>query len=107
MSPSSRVWFRAHGTDGGASASDSLLLLTQVAKIYVSVIGEERDQEMAMEGLRAAAGHVRTGLGRRMRLRFAPEVRFIQDDSIERGSKVSYRSEKANAVLSLHLLSTG
>ncbi|CAI5476521.1 unnamed protein product [Closterium sp. Yama58-4] len=60
----------------------------QVAKVYVSVYGDERGQAIAMEGLRAKAPYVRSGLGKKMRLRFAPEVRFIQDDSMERGSRV-------------------
>ncbi|GJP30047.1 hypothetical protein CLOM_g22063 [Closterium sp. NIES-68] len=60
----------------------------QVAKVYVSVYGDERGQVVAMEGLRAKAAYVRSGVGRKMKLRFAPEVRFIQDDSMERGSRV-------------------
>eukprot|EP00850_Spirogloea_muscicola_P025216 SM002472S08305 [mRNA] locus=s2472:71:1123:+ [translate_table: standard] len=60
----------------------------QVAKVFVSVYADERGQDIAMEGLRAKAGYVRTGLGRRMRLRMTPEVRFIKDDSLERGARV-------------------
>lgn len=60
----------------------------QVAKVYVSVYGDERGQELAMTGLKSLSGYVRQGLGRKMRLRFTPEVRFIQDEAFERGSRV-------------------
>lgn len=60
----------------------------QVAKVYVSVYGDERGQTIAMEGLKSREGYVRSGLGKRMRLRVTPVVRFIKDESYERGSKV-------------------
>jgi len=46
-------------------------------------------QELAMAGLKLLSGYIRQGLGKKMRLRFTPEVRFIQDEGIERGSRVS------------------
>ncbi|KAJ3672678.1 hypothetical protein LUZ60_007399 [Juncus effusus] len=60
----------------------------QSAKVYVSVFGDERGKEVAMAGLKARARYIRTQLGRRMRLRLTPHLRFIEDDSIERGSRV-------------------
>ncbi|XP_045801846.1 probable ribosome-binding factor A, chloroplastic [Trifolium pratense] len=60
----------------------------QLAKVYVSVFGDERGKEMALAGLKAKAKYVRTQLGRRMKLRLTPEIRFIEDESFERGSRV-------------------
>lgn len=60
----------------------------QVVKVYVSVFGDERGKEVAISGLKAKAKYVRSQLGRRMKLRMTPEVRFIEDESIERGSRV-------------------
>eukprot|EP00271_Cylindrocystis_brebissonii_P003524 TRINITY_DN1457_c2_g1_i2.p1 TRINITY_DN1457_c2_g1~~TRINITY_DN1457_c2_g1_i2.p1 ORF type:complete len:402 (-),score=71.60 TRINITY_DN1457_c2_g1_i2:57-1172(-) len=59
-----------------------------IAKVYVSVVGDEQGREIALQGLRLKQGYVRSGLGKRMRLRSTPEVRFIYDDSLERGSRV-------------------
>lgn len=59
----------------------------QVAKVYISIYGDERGKAIAINGLKAKAGYARSGLARRMRLRSTPEVRFIEDDSLERGSK--------------------
>lgn len=60
----------------------------QVAKVFISVYGDEREQDIALEGLKAKAKYVRMGLGKRMSLRMTPEVRFIKDESLERGSRV-------------------
>ena len=61
----------------------------QVAKVFISIYGDEREQEIALEGLKSKAKYVRMGLGKRMSLRMTPEVRFVKDESLERGSRVS------------------
>jgi ribosome-binding factor A len=56
--------------------------------VYVSVFGDERGKEVAMAGLKSKAKYVRSELGRRMKLRLTPEIRFLEDESFERGSRV-------------------
>lgn len=56
--------------------------------MYVSVFGDERGKEIAIAGLKSKAKYVRSELGRRMKLRLTPEIRFIEDESLERGSRV-------------------
>ncbi|XP_019154754.1 PREDICTED: probable ribosome-binding factor A, chloroplastic isoform X2 [Ipomoea nil] len=60
----------------------------QVVKVYVSVFGDKRGKEVAIAGLKSKAKYVRSELGKRMKLRLTPEIRFIEDLSIERGSRV-------------------
>ncbi|XP_062175850.1 probable ribosome-binding factor A, chloroplastic [Alnus glutinosa] len=60
----------------------------QVVKVYVSVFGDEKGKELAIAGLKAKAKYVRSELGKRMKLRLTPEIRFIEDESLERGSRV-------------------
>nr|GMC89234.1 probable ribosome-binding factor A, chloroplastic [Ipomoea batatas] len=60
----------------------------QVVKVYVSVFGDQRGKEVAIAGLKSKAKYVRSELGKRMKLRLTPEIRFIEDLSIERGSRV-------------------
>ncbi|KAK1419384.1 hypothetical protein QVD17_28551 [Tagetes erecta] len=60
----------------------------QVVKVYVSVFGDERGKEVALSGLKSKAKYVRGQLGKRMKLRLTPEIRFIEDESLERGSRV-------------------
>ncbi|XP_021738751.1 probable ribosome-binding factor A, chloroplastic [Chenopodium quinoa] len=60
----------------------------QVVKVYVSIFGDERGREVALAGLKAKAKYVRGKLGKRMKLRLTPEIRFLEDESLERGSRV-------------------
>ncbi len=58
------------------------------ARIYVAVHGGEEDRRRAMEVLSHAAGFVRRELGPRLGLREVPEIRFLHDDSLDRGARV-------------------
>ncbi|KAI4375626.1 hypothetical protein MLD38_013475 [Melastoma candidum] len=69
----------------------------QVVKVFVSVFGDERGKEVAIAGLKSKAKYVRSELGRRMKLRLTPEIRFIEDDSFERGSRVIAILDKIKA----------
>jgi len=62
-----------------------------VCKVYVSVFGDERGKKVAIDGLKAKTKYVRSQIGKRMKLRLTPEIRFIEDESMERGSRVGYR----------------
>lgn len=59
------------------------------AKIYVSVFGPEAERQATMAALERAKGHVRTELGRRIRLYHTPEVHFISDGSIAHGDRIA------------------
>ena len=60
----------------------------QHAKVFVSIYGTDEAKSAAMAGLKSATGFVRSELGSRMRLRRTPEILFIEDASIEQGTKV-------------------
>jgi ribosome-binding factor A len=60
----------------------------QHCKIFVSVFGSEEDRSQAMEGLRSASAFVKGELGRRLKMRRTPEVVFVLDRGIERGTSV-------------------
>jgi ribosome-binding factor A len=53
------------------------------AKVYFSVVGTLAERERSMKGLDSAKGFVRKELGRRIRLRYTPEILFQFDPSIE------------------------
>lgn len=59
------------------------------ARIYVSVYGDDKAQADTMEALKVHAGKIRGELCRRLQLRFAPEINFKLDTSLERGARVS------------------
>lgn len=58
------------------------------ASIYVSVYGDEKIKNDAMAGLNSAAGYIQRELGQTLTLRLTPHIQFVQDDSLERGSRV-------------------
>jgi len=60
----------------------------QHAKIYVSIYGTDEARAETMAGLKSATSYVRGEIGRRVRLRRTPEITFLEDRSIERGTQV-------------------
>lgn len=58
------------------------------ARIYVSLRAEGEAAERAMQALGRAAPYVRRQLAPRLELREVPDIRFVRDDSIERGARV-------------------
>ncbi len=53
------------------------------AKIYFSVAGTLEERERSIKGLESAKGYVRRELGRRIQLRYTPDIVFQFDPSIE------------------------
>jgi len=66
----------------------------RIARVFVTTLDSAREGEV-MEGLAKAAGFVRTELGRRLRLRYTPEVMFVKDTSGPRGDRVLALLEEA------------
>jgi len=56
------------------------------AKVFVSVYGG--DKEASLKGLRSASAFIRTELGRRMRMKFIPEILFRFDSTLEQGAHI-------------------
>src|SRR5512142_1081204 len=56
------------------------------AKVFVSVYGG--DKEETLTGLKSATAFIRLELGRRMRMRFIPELLFRFDATVERGAHI-------------------
>jgi len=58
------------------------------AAVFVSVSSQRGNRDETLEGLASAAGHIRAQLGRRLRLRRIPELKFLADLAQERGDRV-------------------
>ena len=58
------------------------------AKIYVSVLEDDRRAEL-LEALKSAKGFIRRSLGKRMIIRYSPELIFISDKNIEYGVHIA------------------
>lgn len=55
----------------------------KTAKAYISVLGDEKEQEDTLKGLKSAEGYIRKHLAKTVNLRNTPEITFIKDQSIE------------------------
>lgn len=58
------------------------------AKVYFSMMGTEEEKEKTMQGLQSASGYMRREIGKRLKLRYFPELAFKFDDSLEYASKI-------------------
>lgn len=58
-------------------------------KIYISVMGTDKEQKETLEGLKSSAGHIRSELAHRTNLRNTPQLTFILDHSIAYGVEIS------------------
>ncbi len=59
------------------------------AKVYYSVFAPDNVKEQTIAAIEDDAPKIRYEVGRRIRLRLTPELKFILDNSIERGSRVT------------------
>jgi len=58
------------------------------AKVYVSVLGSAEDRATTMEGLDSVATHLRSRVGRSLRLRLAPEITFRIDETVAHAARI-------------------
>ena len=68
----------------------------KTCKAYISVLGDEEAQKNTLAGLRSAEGYIRRTLAKNINLRNTPEVKFIMDQSIAYGVKMSKLIDEVN-----------
>jgi len=57
------------------------------AKVFITVFNPEKAKE-SLQALRRGAAFLRRRLGQELRLRHVPELHFVHDDSVEKGSHI-------------------
>ena len=60
----------------------------QQATVYISVLGNQEQEENTLIGLAKASGFIRSEIGKRIRLRITPEITFEWDESLEYGQRI-------------------
>lgn len=60
----------------------------QAGTVYVGLVGTKEQQRRAMEFLERETKRIQGELGRAVVLRYTPKLKFVHDDSIERGNRV-------------------
>jgi ribosome-binding factor A len=61
----------------------------QHAKVYVSLMGSAKEQELCMHGLRHAAGFVQSRVASRLKTRFTPVIRFVLDEGVKKSIEMT------------------
>lgn len=60
----------------------------RIADVYYSVMGVTEQHTETAAALRSAGPHLRAMLGREVRMKYVPELRFKEDPSVETGNRV-------------------
>ena len=60
------------------------------ARVFVSVLGDAAARERSLQGLASARPHLQSQVGKRVGLRFTPELRFALDPSFETGEGMEH-----------------
>ncbi|MCW2277894.1 30S ribosome-binding factor RbfA [Heliophilum fasciatum] len=59
------------------------------ANVFVSVLGKEEERKNSLAALKQASGFLRSELAQAISARYIPELVFIFDPSIERGTRIA------------------
>lgn len=69
----------------------------KVARVYYSVIGEEKDVLALQCGLDSAKGFIKREIGLRLELKYVPDIVFEHDPSLEKGQHLEKLFQRINA----------
>jgi ribosome-binding factor A len=67
-------------------------------KVFVSIIGDRHVARQSMDALKNASGFIRGELGAMVKLRYTPEVTFVEDRSTEEAIALSKTLERAKVI---------
>ncbi len=59
------------------------------AKIHVSVMGDEKQQQLSLRGLQSASGFLQKKVGQRIDTRYTPRLRFLLDQGVKHSIEVT------------------
>jgi ribosome-binding factor A len=66
------------------------------AKVYFTVMGGESEREESKQGLESAKNFLRKTIARELKLRNAPDFRFVYDDSLDRSVQIEDALKRIN-----------
>ena len=59
------------------------------AKVHVSIMGDQRQQDLCMHGLRSATGFLQQKVSERIDARYTPRLKFVLDQGVKKSAEVS------------------
>jgi ribosome-binding factor A len=67
------------------------------ARVFVGVLGDEKQREASLAALQSASGFVRRELGRRLRIHHTPEIDFRYDKGLDATDRVARLLQEEDA----------
>jgi len=61
----------------------------QHAKIFVSLMGTAKEQQLCLHGLKHSAGYIQSKLATRMKTRFTPVITFVVDEGVKKSIEIT------------------
>ncbi|WP_420422277.1 30S ribosome-binding factor RbfA [Simkania sp.] len=58
------------------------------AKVYISVIGDEKERKETIDALQSAAGFISTIASKKVVMRYFPSLKFILDTTVDKQMKI-------------------
>lgn len=62
----------------------------QIAKVYYTILGDEKQLRESAQALNRASRFIKRQLGKRLRMRYIPDIIFKYDHSLEYGNRINY-----------------
>ena len=59
------------------------------AKVHVSIMGTQKEQDLCLHGLRRAAGFLQSRLNDRIETRYTPRLQFVLDEGVKNSIRVA------------------
>lgn len=59
------------------------------AKVHVSVMGDEKKQQLSLRGLQSAAGFLQSRCANRIDTRYTPRIEFVLDQGVKKSIEIS------------------
>ncbi len=77
----------------------------KTCKAYISVLGDEKAQADTLKGLQSAEGYIRRELAHTLNMRNTPEIKFVLDQSIEYGVRMSKKIDDVTKIYGKRMIS--
>jgi ribosome-binding factor A len=59
------------------------------ARVFVSVLGDEQEREQTLAALASSHGKLQAAIAREVRIKHTPTLKFLYDESLERGVRLT------------------
>ena len=72
------------------------------ADVFVSLFGSDPEKKSSLVGLRRSAGWIRRELGKKLRMRITPEIRFAADTTLDDAYRLEEKFKEIHAEQDSH-----